>query len=245
MFCLINAVFYVCLYTVSLESIIQTIEIRPKMLSYCHNSLIGLLTTYFYAREKIYSDTKHSLFNITSDYILSPNPHQQFEKSLHLFKITSNQHLQMIQQEDLMTSYVYDLYYSSDSLANPYLGLGIAYAHSTFISDLIYLSSISHSQSSSDLIQEYHTIFQLLRSKHFSLSGEVMNSIEGRITDKMNSTVILIVMYSVMLIVVYFVVLLPVIRKIDQVVKSAWTFFNELHLGDIEEDGSNLTRNSN
>ena len=214
----------------------RSIEIRPKVLFTCHESLIGLLSSYYYARETIYSNTEYSLLNITSSYALYTDPYSQFQDSLTHFRSISAEHRHMIQIENLMSSSVLDIYYNKDSSAYSYTSLGLAYSHTTFLSDLLSFSSLGLCPESSKLILEYHIIFEELRKSHFALSVAVMSTIESRILDDMKVSIWLIGLFSIMLILFYLFILLPVIRKIDQVVTSAWTFFNELHLGDIEDE---------
>lgn len=214
----------------------KSIEIRPKVLFTCHEALIGLLSSYYYARETIYSNTQYSLFNITSSYTLYTDPYSQFQNSLTQFRSISAEHIHMIQSENLMSSSVLDIYYNKDSSAHPYISLGLAYSHSTFLSDLLSFSSLGLCPRASELIVEYHTIYEELRKAHYSLSAAVISTIESRIFDQMILSIWLIGLFSILLILFYLFILLPVIRKIDQVVTSAWTFFNELHLGDIEDE---------
>jgi hypothetical protein len=214
----------------------KSIEIRPKVLFACHETLMGLLSSYYYARETIYSNTQYSIFNITSSYTLYSDPYSQLQDSLTRFRSISGEHLQMIQTENLMSSSVLDIYYNKDSSAHPYTSLGLAYSHTTFQSDLLSFSSLGLCPEASKLISEYHIIYDELRKVHFLLSETVVRTIESRILDEMRLSIWVIGVFSIQLILFYLLILLPVIHKIDQVVTSAWTFFNELHLGDIEDE---------
>jgi hypothetical protein len=215
---------------------VKTIEIRPKVLFVCHEALIGLLSSFYYARETIYSNTQYSIFNITSSYTLYSDPYSQLQDSLTRFLSISGEHLQMIHTENLMSSSVLDIYYNKDSSAHPYNSLGLAYSHTAFQSDLLSFSSLSPCPEASKLISEYHIIYDELRKAHFLLSETVVRTIESSILDEMRLCIWVIGVFSIQLILFYLLILLPVIHKIDQVVTSAWTFFNELHLGDIEDE---------
>jgi len=214
----------------------KSIEIRPKVLFKCHESLIGLLSSYYYARETIYSNTQYSLLNSISSNTLFTDPDSQLQDSLTRFRSISAEHLHMIESEDLMSSSVLGIFYNKNSKAHPYTSLGLAYCHTSFQSDLLSFSSLGLCPESSKLISEYHIIYEELRKAHFALSAEVMRTIEFRILDEMRLSIWVIGVFSIQLILFYLFILLPVINKIDQVVTSAWTFFNELHLGDIEDE---------
>lgn len=227
--------FYGLIHIYIFGNIIELIELRPKLITYSSDFEIEIVKSYSYAKEKIYTG-ELSIYNITQDYVLLADPEKLFNQSVGNYISSFNQHRRLIEEKELKNDYISNLLFSKNSTLIPCLSLGLEYAQTTFITDLIDFSMMELNSETGHYIEKYGEVYDEILSKYLKLSSEVLDLLNDRILHGMYMSTMGIVLYNVFLSLLYFIGVFAGTNKIKKVIDSGWNFFNDLHIGDLEEE---------
>ncbi len=227
--------FYGLINTYIFGNIIELIELRPELLKYSSNFEVEIVKSYSYAKEKIYKD-ELSIYNITQDYILLVDPEKLFNQSVNNYISSFNQHRRLMDNKYLKNDYISNMLFSKDLNMIPYFSLGLEYAQTTFITDLIDFSMMELNSETGHYIDKYGEVYDEILNKHLKLSSEVVDLLNDRILHEMYMSIMGIVLYNLFLLLLYFIGVFAGTNKIKKVIDSGWNFFTDLHIGDLEEE---------
>lgn len=227
--------FYGLIHTYIFGKIIELIELRPKLLTYSSNFETEIVKSYSYAKEMIYTG-ELSIYNITQDYVLLVEPEKLFNQSVNNYISSFNQHRRLMEDKDLKNGYITDLLFSKDSTLTPCLSLGLEYAQTTFITDLMDFSMMQLNYETRDYIKKYGEVYDEILKKYTKLSSEVLDLLNDKILHEMYMSIMGIVLYNLFIFLLYFVGVFAGTNKIKKVIDSGWNFFNDLHIGDLEDE---------
>jgi hypothetical protein len=116
-----------------------------------------------------------------------------------------------------------------------YFDLGIYSSQSAYVTDMLDLAYSNFSSETAQKFLTYHDITEGLIESYEELNIEIQKKIEDKIIDEFDICIIMMTLFSLFLIVMWFIFVFKVIRSVNQVILSSWSFFNELNLGNLEE----------
>lgn len=230
-----TGLFYGLLYTVSFGNVIKIIELRPKILTYSYEFSLELVKSYAYSKEMIYT-RDISIQNITQNHVLFVDPEALFQKSVNLLIHSFNNHRRLIQEEGLMDDYIIDVLLGKHSTVIPYLALGLEYSHNAYITDLINLSRIQLNSESGNIVESYHVLFHNIMEAYLNLSNKALDLLNERLSEQVSMNIMWILVYDAFLSALYVIGVFAGTNKVKKVITRGWSFFNDLHIGDLESD---------
>jgi hypothetical protein len=143
--------------------------------------------------------------------------------------------LDVLRKEDFMDDSIRYSLFQKNASDLTYFDLGMYYSQSAYITDMLDLASSNVTLETALKLITYHTITERLIEAYEALSTEIQNIIADKIIDEFDICIIMMTLFSLFLIVMWFIFVFKVIRSVNQVILSGWSFFNELNLGNLEE----------
>lgn len=228
-----TGLFYGLIYSLLIGTVMEMIQLRPEILSHSYEFTIEIAKSYSYAKEMIYTG-ELSIQNATENHILFTDPEKLFQDSVDNFIRSFNTHRRLMEQEGLLNDYIIDLLFSKDIKLQPFLALGLEYSHNTYITDLLDLSKMTLNKENGAIVEAYDLLYENIMEGYLKLSDKVLELLNDRLLEQMHMSIMGVLMYDAFIIVLYFFGVFTGTNKIRKVISSGWSFFNDLHIGDLE-----------
>lgn len=228
---LVSTIFYLYLYIVSIENLIQAMEIRPKLINTASNTIVYLLESFSLNQEYIIRNDSNGIFSVIPEYNLIPDVQNLSYSKILKYKQKHTHLKKQLQGFSVETSKITDILYKEADTSFLYLSLGLDYAQSVYVSDIIHMRSLT----SYDLAQHnsMEIISETMIASYERINDEMKKYMTENIERERDSATVFISFFCVFIAGMYLFVLVPIISNVEKTVTSCWSFFNTFNLGDM------------
>lgn len=228
---LISTIFYIYLYIISIENIIEAMEIRPKLISTSASTIIYLLESFSLNQEYILRNETAGIFSVIPNYNLIPDVQDLSYSKILKYKQTHNSLKTLLDRFSVETSQITDIMYKQADSDFPYLSLGLDYAQAVYVADLINMRS--HSSYNLAYHNSLQTITQEMMTTYERMSDEIKEYIIENIETERELSTVFLAFFCIFIGGMYLLVLLPIMSNVEKTVTSCWSFFNTFNLGEM------------